>query len=88
MIPIHHSNDHSAKPSNSTMKLRIISASLLLLVAACANLHAADSEPGFGAYHTRLGPALGGDIGKYEDLVVTLGATNRLEFARADGYLP
>ncbi len=42
----------------------------------------------FAAYHTRLNPSPVGHIGKYEDLVVTIGGTNRLEFTRANGYHP
>jgi len=42
----------------------------------------------FGAYHTHLSPSPVGKIGQYEDLIVRLGKTNRLEFTRAKGYLP
>ena len=70
------------------MKQPIVPITLLSLLTAFANLHAAGPDAGFGAYHTRLGPSPGGDIGKYEDLIVTLGHTNRLEFTRANGYQP
>jgi len=42
----------------------------------------------FAAYHTRTNPSPVGHIGKYEDLVVSLGKANRLEFSRANGYQP
>lgn len=42
----------------------------------------------FEAYYTCLDAAPRGDVNKYADLVVVLGQTNRLEFARANGYLP
>lgn len=58
------------------------------LLTAVANLQAASPDAGFTAYHTRVNPSPGGQIGKYEDLVVTLGKTNRLEFTRANGYQP
>ncbi len=70
------------------MKQRIVPITLLSLLTAFTSLHASEPDAGFGAYHTRLGPSPGGDIGKYEDLVVTLGAASRLEFTRANGYLP
>jgi hypothetical protein len=35
-----------------------------------------------------MNPSPVGHIGKYEDLIVTLGKTNRLEFTRANGYQP
>ena len=46
------------------------------------------SASNFSAYYTRMNPSPVGDIGKYEDLVVTLGKINRLEFSRANGYQP
>jgi hypothetical protein len=70
------------------MKQPVVPLALLSLLTSFAHLHAADPDAGFGAYHTRLGPSPGGDIGKYRDLVVTLGRTNRLEFAHANGYRP
>ncbi len=70
------------------MKRQIVPITLLSLLTAVANLRASSPDTGFTAYHTRMNPGLGGDIGKYEDLVVTLGKTNRLEFTRANGYLP
>ncbi|MCF7676219.1 MAG: hypothetical protein K9N23_05145 [Akkermansiaceae bacterium] len=70
------------------MKMPIIPITLLSLLAASASLHAASSDPGFSAFHTRVNPSAAGHIGKYEDLVVTLGKTNRLEFIRANGYQP
>ena len=70
------------------MNPQSVTFTLLSLLAAFAPLQAAPPDAGFGAYHTRLGRPAGGDIGKYEDLVVTLGPTNRLEFVRANGYLP
>ncbi len=70
------------------MKQPVVPITLLSLLTAFAHLQAASPDNGFGAYHTRLGPPPGGDIGKYEDLIVTLGKTNRIEFARANGYLP
>ncbi len=42
----------------------------------------------FEAYYTRLDSESEGEIGKYADLVVSLGRTKRLEFCRANGYLP
>ena len=70
------------------MKKQIVPITLLSLLTASANLHAADPDTGFAAYHTRMNPSPVGHIGKYEDLVVTLGKTNRLEFTRANGYQP
>jgi hypothetical protein len=73
------------------MKKRIVAISLLSLLSlltASANLHAAGPDPGFAAYHTRLEPPAAGHIGRFDDLVVTLGGKNRLVFARASGYLP
>jgi hypothetical protein len=61
------------------MKPLIVSAVLLWISANAA---------AFEAYYTRLDQSLGGYVGKYSDLVVVLGQTNRLEFARANGYLP
>ncbi|MCX6872642.1 MAG: LamG domain-containing protein [Verrucomicrobia bacterium] len=70
------------------MKKQIVPITLLALLTVSANLQAAGPDAGFSAYHTRMNPSPVGHIGKYEDLVVTLGKTNRLEFARANGYLP
>jgi hypothetical protein len=42
---------------------------------SAANLQAATPDAGFTAYHTRMNPSPVGHIGKYEDLVVTLGKT-------------
>lgn len=61
---------------------------LLPLMTAVAHLHGASPAAGIAAYHTRMNPSPVGHIGKYEDLVVTLGKTNRLEFTRANGYQP
>ena len=60
----------------------------ITLFAAFANLQAASPDAEFTAYHTRMNPSPVGDIGKYEDLVVALGKTKRLEFTRANGYRP
>jgi len=57
---------------------------MVAVVLLCLPVTAA----GFEAYYTRLDRSLKGDAGKYMDLVVVLGQTNRLEFARANGYLP
>ncbi|MCF7675328.1 MAG: hypothetical protein K9M97_08280, partial [Akkermansiaceae bacterium] len=67
---------------------QIVPIMLLSLLTASASLHGARPDAGVAAYHTRMNPAPVGHIGKYEDLVVTLGNTNRLEFARANGYQP
>ncbi len=76
----------------STNQLLLIAAAIVTAMPALAqnntNVHAASPDTGFAAYHTRMNPSPGGHIGKYEDLVVTLGKTNRLEFTRANGYLP
>ncbi len=70
------------------MKNPIIPISLLSLWAAATGLHAAPPASGFGAYHTRTNPSPVGHIGKYEDLIVTLGKSGRLEFIRANSYQP
>ena len=59
--------------------LAIVPAVLLCLSASAAT---------FEAYYTRLDPSPRGAAGKYADLVVVLGQTNRIEFTRANGYLP
>jgi len=58
------------------------------LVVVTALLCLPAGAAGLEAYHTRLDPSPAGYSGKYVDLVVTLGNGNRLEFARANGYLP
>jgi len=70
------------------MNQQIVPITLLSLLTVAANLQAAGPDAGFSAYHTRMNPSPAGHIGKYEDLVVTLGKANRLEFARSNGYLP
>ena len=67
----------------SIRNFRCITA-VLSAVLPCLPLKSA----GFDAYYTRLDPSLSGDVGKYMDLVVRLDQQNRLEFARANGYLP
>lgn len=64
--------------------MRGFSKSVVPAVLLCLSANAAELE----AYYTRLDQSLGGDVGKYADVVVMLGQTNRLEFARANGYLP
>jgi hypothetical protein len=74
--------------SHRIMKEPIALITLWSLLAAPAGLHGAAPGTGFAAYHTRINPSPVGHIGKYEDLVVTLGKTNRLLFTRANGYQP
>ena len=61
---------------------------ILLAVVTAVLLCLSANAAGFEAYYTRLDQSLKGHVGKYSDLVVVLGPTNRLEFARANGYLP
>ena len=61
---------------------------ILLAVVTAVLLCLSADAAGFEAYYTRLDQSLKGDAGKYSDLVVVLGPTGRIEFARADGYLP
>lgn len=69
------------------MKNPIVPISLLSLWAAATGLHAATPAAGFGAYHTRTNPSPVGHIGKYEDLIVTLGKSGRFEFIRAHPFI-
>jgi len=68
---------------NRARRKRILLA-VVPAVLLCLSANAAE----FDAYYTRLDRLSGSDAGKYQDLVVMLGRTNRLEFARANGYLP
>ena len=71
------------------MAITIVPIALLSLLTAFPSLlHAARPDTGLSAYHTRTNPEGVGHIGKFEDLIVTLGKTNRLEFTRANGYQP
>jgi hypothetical protein len=60
----------------------------LIVLAALLGIPAGAAE--FAAYYTRLGtpPPAPVYVDKYADLVVTLADGNRLEFARANAYLP
>ena len=64
--------------------LRRVLLTIVSVVLWCLPVKAAGLE----AYYARLDRSLTGDAGKYMDLVVVLGPANRLEFARANGYLP
>jgi hypothetical protein len=69
----------------------IIALAAYTLLVSCMAIRAGGQEKGLDslrAFHTRTSPSPVGHIGKYEDLVVALGATNRLEFLRANGYQP
>jgi hypothetical protein len=69
----------------------IIALAAYTLLVTCMAIRAGGQEKGLDslrAFHTRTSPSPVGHIGKYEDLVVALGATNRLEFLRANGYQP
>jgi Concanavalin A-like lectin/glucanases superfamily len=77
-----------SKTTSSLMQKSFIPVTLLSYLAIAASLHAAGPDAGFAAYHTRTSPSPVGHIGKYEDLMVSIGKTNRLEFLRANGYRP